>query len=144
MPFNPNLPIDETLCDAGQMRDQLNSLNSKIEAIPAGPPGPVGPQGPQGDPGPQGDAGPEGPMGPEGAQGPQGEPGPAGGPPGPEGPQGPPGEVTLAQLEEAIAGTALNPSGVGPYTGTFSDPPTQAEMQDFAGYVETLRVTLVR
>ena len=86
-------------------------------------------------------------MGPEGTQGPQGEPGPAGGPPGPQGepgPQGPPGEVTLAQLDGAISGTANNPSGVEPFTGTFSDPPTQAEMQAYAAWGETLRAALVR
>ena len=123
---------------AAEMRDQFTGLDTKINNIPAGPPGP---QGPQGEPGP------EGPIGPEGAQGPQGEQGPAGGPPGPQGepgPQGPPGEVTEAQLESAMATTALNPNAVGPYTGAFSDPPTQAEMQDFAGYVETLRISLTR
>ncbi len=66
------------------------------------------------------------------------------GPAGPDGPQGPPGDVSLAQLEAAIAGTAQNPSAVGPYTGSFSDPPTQGEMEDFASYVEELRVGLVR
>ena len=103
--------------------------------------GPEGAQGPQGEPGPAGGPpGPQGDPGPEGPQGAQGEPGPQG----EVGPEGPPGEVSLAQLDGSIAGTALNPSGVGPYTGTFSDPPTQAEMQDFAGYVETLRVGLAR
>jgi hypothetical protein len=52
--------------------------------------------------------------------------------------------VSLSQLTAAIAETAQNPSGVGPYPGGFSDPPTQAEVQDFAAYVETLRVALVR
>jgi hypothetical protein len=45
---------------------------------------------------------------------------------------------------DAVATTAQNPSGIGPYTGGFSDPPTQAEMQDFAAYVESLRAALVR
>jgi hypothetical protein len=53
-----------------------------------------------------------------------------------------PVEVTQGRLDAAIAGTALNPSGVGLYSSTFSDPPTQAEMQDFAAYVETLHVAL--
>lgn len=52
--------------------------------------------------------------------------------------------MTLAQFDSAITATALNPTAVGPYTGTFSDPPTQAELQDFAGYVETLRISLTR
>ncbi len=50
----------------------------------------------------------------------------------------------MAQLEASIAETAMNPSGIAPYTGSFSDPPAQAEMQDFAAYVETLRAALVR
>ena len=40
--------------------------------------------------------------------------------------------------------TARNPDGVGPFGGSFSDPPTQAELQAFAAYVETLRTALVR
>lgn len=65
-------------------------------------------------------------------------------PRGDTGADGPPGEVTTSQLDAAIATTALNPGGIGPYTGTFSDPPTQGEMNDFAAYVEMLRVALVR
>ena len=65
---------------------------------------------------------------------PQGEPGA----------EGPPGEVTVSQLDGAIATTAWNPSGIAPYAGIFSDPPTQGEMQDFAAYVETVRAALVR
>jgi len=37
-----------------------------------------------------------------------------------------------------------NPSGTAPFGGGFSDPPTQAEMEAFASYVETLRGALVR
>src|SRR5260370_276877 len=80
---------------------------------------------------------PAGPPGPQGPQGPQGDQGPAG-------PQGPQGEVSNQQLANAIAGTAQNPSTIGPYGGSFSDPPTQAEMQSFAAYVETLRAALLR
>ncbi len=93
MPFNPNLPLDDSLMVAGEMRNQFNGLNALITNIPAGPPGPMGPQGPGGPQGPQGEPGPEGPQGadgPEGPQGPEGPEGPSGGPPGPEGPQGPP------------------------------------------------------
>ena len=78
-----------------------------------------------------------GPAGPEGAAGPQG-------PVGPQGPQGSPGEVTLSELTVAISGTARNPNEVGPFTGGFSEPPTQAELQAFAAYVETLRGALLR
>lgn len=174
MPFNPNLPLDDSLLIAGEMRSQFTGLKTLIDNVPAGPPGPQGQQGapgpegqqgppgpwgeqgPQGEPGPQGEQGPQGEPGPEGPSGgppgPQGEPGPEGpagpqggdGPQGPEGPQGPPGEVTTQQLDDAIGTTAQNPSGVGPYAGGFSDPPTQAEMQDFAAYVESLRAALLR
>jgi hypothetical protein len=159
MPFDPNQPQAGEEIDAVQLRNQFNGLNDKITSIPAGPPGPAGPagpqgpegpqgeQGPQGDPGPQGEQGPEGPSGgppgPEGPQGPQGDAGPQG-EPGPEGPQGPEGDVSPGQLADAIAGTAQNPSGIEPYTGGFSDPPTQGEMNDFAAYVESLRSALVR
>ena len=142
--FNPTIPLDDSLMVAGEMRSQFNGLKTLIDQVPAGPPGPqgnAGPAGPQGGAGPQG---PEGPEGPQGEAGPEGPEGPSGGPPGPEGPQGPPGEVTLAQLEGAIAGTALNPSEVGPFTGGFSDPPTQAELEAFAAWAESLRVALVR
>ncbi len=137
MPFNPNLPQAGTEIDAGELRHQFNGLKTLIDEVPAGPPGPPGPPGSAGEPGP---AGPAGPQGPEGATGSEGPAGPAG----PEGPQGPPGEVSPAQLESAIAGTARNPSALGPYPGTFSDPPTQGELVDFANYVESLRGALVR
>jgi hypothetical protein len=65
-------------------------------------------------------------------------------PAGPQGEQGPAGEVSEAQLNYAIGGTANNPSIIGPFGGSFSDPPTQAEMQSFAAYVESLRQALVR
>ncbi len=120
MPFDPALPLHGSEIESGELRDQFNGLKELIDAIPAGPEGPQGPPGPDGPPGP------------------------SGGPPGPEGPQGPPGEVTLAQLEGAIAGTAVNPEAVGPFGGSFSDPPTQAEMEAFAAWVETLRAALQR
>lgn len=60
------------------------------------------------------------------------------------GPQGPPGEVTTAQHDAAVASTANNPAGIGPFAGSFSNPPTQAEMEVFAAWVETLRTALVR
>ncbi len=63
---------------------------------------------------------------------------------GEQGIQGPPGEVTNAALAGAIAGTAQNPNGIAPFGGSFSDPPTQAELMAFAAYVETLRSALVR
>jgi hypothetical protein len=136
---------------------------------PQGEQGPVGPSG--GPPGPQGEPGPAGPAGPQGEPGPQGPPfanavvdGVTTLPPGdpaavsvsfdgtdvhfsfsiPQGEQGPPGDVSMQQLDDAVATTAQNPSGIAPYTGGFSDPPTQAEMQDFAAYVESLRAAMTR
>ena len=83
---------------------------------------------------------PRGNDGSTGATGPQGNDGPQG----PQGPQGPTGEVTAQQLADAITTTARNPNAIGPFAGDFSDPPTQAELQAFADYVETLRAALVR
>ena len=81
-----------------------------------------------------------------GAEGAQGIAGPQGLPgiEGPQDPHGPAGEASTQQLNEAIATTALNPNGIAPFTGGFSDPPTQAELLAFAGYVESLRAALVR
>ena len=159
MPFDPNLPQEGTLIDAVQMRAQLNGLHDEITIIP------VGPQGPQGDPGPQGAQGDLGPQGPPFANAVVDgvttlDPGQNatvstsfdgsnvhfdfGIPRGDEGLPGPPGEVTQAALDAAIATTAQNPSGIAPFTGSFSDPPTQAEMQDFAAWAESLRAALVR
>ena len=52
--------------------------------------------------------------------------------------------MSTQQLDDAIATTAQNPSGIGPFTGGFSDPPTQAEMEAFAAWSESLRSALVR
>ena len=89
---------------------------------------------------PRGADGAEGPQGIQGEVGPEGPQGEAG----PQGPEGPPGEVSAQQLADAIAGTAMDPAGIGPFDGGFSDPPTQGEVQAFADYVEALRVALVR
>jgi hypothetical protein len=57
-----------------------------------------------------------------------------------------PGKATqnAYKLNDAIAATARNPNGVAPFTGGFSDPPTQAELEAFAACVETLRAALLR
>jgi hypothetical protein len=150
MPFDPNLPIDDSLLDAGQMRDQFTGLQTMIQNVPAGPPGPEGPQGPQGEPGP------EGPMGDPGPPGEQGPPfalavvdgvvtvGPGDPanvtvdfdgtdvhfafyiPRGEPGEPGPPGEVTYSQLESAIAGTSSNTNSVGTLDTPFADPDAEA------------------
>jgi hypothetical protein len=83
---------------------------------------------------PSGVNGAEGQQGPQGPQGTEGQ----------QGPPGTPGEVTMQQLDDAIATTARDPVSVGPFSGSFSEPPTQAELQAFAAYVETLRAALIR
>jgi hypothetical protein len=60
------------------------------------------------------------------------------------GAQGAPGEVTNAAMTTAIADTARNPTAIAPFSGTFSDPVTPAELQAFAAWSETLRAALVR
>ncbi len=49
----------------------------------------------------------------------------------------PQGEVSAADLSFAIGGTANNPASVGPYTGDFSDPPTQQEMRAFRDWANS-------
>lgn len=129
MPFDPNFPTANTLADADAMRAQLNALNEKIDLTLPGPPGPQGEPGPQGSQGPQGDPGgppgPQGEVGPMGDTGPQGDPGPQG-PQGEPGPQGPPGEVTItdlnAALANAIADTSASTNGVATLDAPFGDP----------------------
>ena len=144
---------------------QLNGLNDKIDSTLVGPPGPQGVKGDKGDGGDKGDQGDAGPQGPPFAGAVVDgvttlDPGQNatvatsfdganvhfsfGIPRGDEGPQGQPGEVTQAALDATIAGTARNPTAIGPYGGDFSEPPTQQEMRDFRDYVETLRVAVVR
>ena len=108
--FDPSQPEDGALIVAGVLRDQFNSLQAEIAAVPViesaqvistttVPPGYPAEAAvsltegsllfsfgiPTGSEGPQGAMGP---MGPQGIQGPEGPQGPSGGPPGPEGPQG--------------------------------------------------------
>jgi hypothetical protein len=157
MPFDPSLPLDNSTIEADELRNQFNGLNddlgARIDAIPAGPPGGDGPQGPPFasavvdrvdtlNPGEDATVSatfdgtdvhltfglPRGADGAEGSTGSQGEP----------------GEVTGQQLADAVANTARNPIDVPPFTATFSDPPTQAEMLAFAEWSETLRAALVR
>ena len=143
MPYNPALPLDGSLMLAPEMRAQFAGLKTLIDNVPSGPPGPQGEAGPAGAQGQQGQQGEVGQTGTQGATGPQGESGPQG-VTGPQGPQGPQGEVSMVQLNDAVSTTARNPNTVGPYSGEFSDPPTQGELQAFAAYVERLRAALVR
>ena len=137
MSYNPALPLDGSLMLAPQMRSQFAGLKTLIDNVPAGPAGPPGPQGEQGIPGVTGEQGPMGAQGEQGASGSQGEQGP-------RGEQGPEGQVSGPQLADAVATTARNPSAIGPFSGTFGEPPTQGELYAFAAYVESLRLALMR
>jgi hypothetical protein len=164
--FDPSIPIENTEIDAAQMRSQLNSLKALIDAIttltnaqidatntlPPGDPANVTLTTtgntlhftfdiPTGDTGPEGPQGAEGPQGPEGPQGADGTPG---GPPGPEGPQGPPGEVTLQQLTDEIATTALNPTTVAPLTFTPGPDYKPAQLQETIDKLNELLTALQR
>ena len=119
MLYDPNLPQPGTEIDADQMRTQLNGLKDLIDAIPQGPAGAEGPPGSAGG---------------DGAQGPPGEPGP----------EGDPGEVTLQQLNDAIATTSANSDGVSTLDLFPSDPPTQAEVQDIVNKLNELIEALRR
>ena len=157
MPFDPAQPADNTPVSAPAMRAQLTALSDAIAAVPAGPPGPAGPAGPPipglnvlGDwnggtsyaPGDVIFHDGQGFVAIGGSQGTT-----------PEGDMarwrtltiaGPPGEVTNAQLANAIAGTARNPAGVSAPGLAVSDPPTQAEVQALAGKVDELLAALRR
>jgi hypothetical protein len=128
--FDPNLPQENTVADAAQMRSQFNGLKALIDAVPAGPPGPEGAQGPQGPQGPQGDPG--GPPGPEGPMGPTG----------PVGPQGPPGEVTQTDLNNAelnmLSQSSANSNGVNTLGLTADGTYSASQMQDVLNKLDEL------
>ena len=156
MPFDPNLPQENTPADAAQMRAQLNGLHDEITSVPEGPPGPQGAQGDQGDQGPQGPPFANAVVDNTTTLDPGENAAVAvsfsggdvhfdfGIPRGTEGPMGQPGEVSQAVHDAAIAGTARNPVGIGPFGGDFSDPPTQQEMRDFRDYQEAFRQAVFR
>ena len=131
MPYDPNYPPTNAPIESAPMRAQFTGLKDLIDAIPQGPPGDPGPEGPEG---PAGAEGPPGSAGGDGAQGPPGEPGP----------QGDPGEVTLQQLNDAIATTSANSDGVSTLDLFPSDPPTQAELQDVVNKINELIEALRR
>ena len=54
------------------------------------------------------------------------------------------GEVTAAQLADAIGGTSSNSNAVAPPNLVVSDPPTQAERQVLADKVQELPLALRR
>jgi hypothetical protein len=150
MPYDPTLPQAGTEIDAVQMRAQLTGLKDLIDAIQTITAAQVDATNtvPPGDPAavtlsvaggtlhftfniPQGANGADGINGSSGSDG--GE-----GPPGPEGPQGVPGEVTLQQLNDAIATTSTNSNVVTTLGMTVSDPPTQSEVQALADKLDEL------
>jgi hypothetical protein len=143
--FDPNLPQENTVADAAQMRSQFNGLKALIDAVPAGPPGPEGAQGPAGPAGPEGPMGATGPEGPQGPQGdPGGPPGPEGpaGPQGPVGPQGPPGEVTQTDLnntaQSLLSQSSANSNGVNTLGLTADGTYNQSQIQDLINKVDEL------
>ena len=131
MPFDPTRPVNGVIVDADFLRAQFNALNDRIDASPGitsvvldgvatldpGQPATVS-------------AGVVGselhlafgiPRGGDGSNG-------ADGPPGPIGPDG---EVTNAQLADAVAGTSNNTNAVATLNTPFADPDTEALRQKF-------------
>ena len=161
--FDPTYPQANAEIDSAPLRSQFNSLKSLIDAITTLTNAQIDATNtlPPGDPAnvsltingntlhftfdiPTGDTGPEGPQGADGPPGPEGPQGTPGGPPGPEGPQGPPGEVTLQQLTDEIATTALNPTTVAPLTFTPDPDYNPAQLQETIDKLNELLTTLTR
>ena len=145
MPFDPNLPQENTPLEAAQMRDQLTGLKDLIDTLPTG----AGITGavvdsvttlPPGNPAtatvllvgsqlhftfalPEGATGP---IGQTGSSGSDGQPGP----PGSQGAQGPPGEVTQTDLNNGLLNTltqtSANSNAIDVLPNSFSDPDTEA------------------
>lgn len=146
MPYDPNYPPTNAEIESAPLRSQFQGLRELIDSIPVGPQGPQGLPGQDGSQGPQGPQGDIGPTGIEGPMGPQGMPGDQGpiGPEGPTGPMGPTGEVSLSDLNAAMATTALNPASV-PLLFQIADSsynPTQ--MQDVLNKFDELITALKR
>jgi hypothetical protein len=62
----------------------------------------------------------------------------------PQGETGQPGEVTTAQLDAAISGTAVNPINVSPLYISISEPPTHCEVQQMLDRMNELISALYR
>jgi hypothetical protein len=152
MPFDPNLPQENTPLDAAQMRGQFTGLKDLIDALPTG----AGITGavvesittlPPGNPAsatvslvgtelrftfalPAGDTGPAGQQGNDGQQGPTGS-------------QGPPGEVTQTDLNNAMLNTLSQSSdvsnSVAELPNSFSDPDAEALRQKMNELINALR-----
>lgn len=166
MPFDPNIPANNTPNSSAEMRAQFAGLKELIDAVsgvtaavvdavttlPPGSPASVGvsvsgsvlhlsfalPQGMEGAAGPQGTDGAAGAEGPPGPSGADGPPGPSGA----EGPPGPPGEVSQMTLDAAVAGVLGASSNSSNAVGTLNQSaeasysPTQ--MQDVLSKVDEL------
>ena len=148
--YDPNIPADHADLTGAMFRGQFNGLKDLIDAIQTITAAQMDAVNtvPPGDPAavtlsvaggtlhftfdiPQGANGADGINGSSGSDG--GE-----GPPGPEGPQGVPGEVTLQQLDDAIATTSANSNAVTTLDFIPSDPPSQREMQQVIDKVNEL------
>ena len=147
MPFDPNLPQENTLVDAVQMRSQLNGLKALIDAIQTltaaqvdgvttldpGLPATVNvsvtdstlhfsfeiPRGIQGQPGLTGQMGETGP-------------------------QGAPGEVTLADLSNALNVTSNNSNAVGQMSLNVDTSYNQTQVQQICDKLDELILALRR
>ncbi len=53
-------------------------------------------------------------------------------------------QADVVTAQATADGSALNPDGISAFGGGFSVAPTQAELEAFAAWVETLRVALIR
>ena len=53
-------------------------------------------------------------------------------------------ETRIAALEAALAGTALNPTTVGPFSTSLNDPPTAAQVQAILNVHNQLLGALLR
>lgn len=101
----------EGVLTIGVPKGQKGDKGDRGEQGPKGDKGDTGDRGPQGIQGPKGDKGDQGDQGIQGPQGVQGETGPQGiqgpqGETGPQGPKGDPGEVTEAELADALLAKA--------------------------------------
>ncbi|MEI7730888.1 MAG: hypothetical protein WCO56_15040 [Verrucomicrobiota bacterium] len=130
--FDPNIPADDAIAYAADLRRQLNALKAlhdaqsalisalaaQIAAIPAGPPGP------QGIPGNDGQPGQQGPM----------------------------GEISAQNLADALnnlsaailANSSANSNSVATMDWTVSDPPTQWEVGTILNTINALILALRR
>ena len=144
MPFDPTKPAANSTNSSAEMRAQLTSLKALIDAVPAGPGLNWRGDWDAGESYAAGDAVLYGQqvfvaIGAATGTAPESDP-----------THwrtlsitGPPGEVTNADLQTALAGTALNPN-VGTLSLALSDPPTLAEVQAILDFLNALSQSLTR